>query len=144
MASTSKFSLGKDIQAVVNGPFGLIDLGNVISFESKPKYKATTSAVLDGPGIRISEPDGHDVTITVDRTNRAIDDLVAAVEANYWAAGGTITLGTAYRYVTERDGTQTAHEFIDCDFQFDLGSWKSESTVPLKISFYARFMRTVG
>ncbi|MCB8881706.1 hypothetical protein ACELLULO517_15770 [Acidisoma cellulosilytica] len=144
MASSTKFSIGKDISAVVVGPYGTIDLGNVIDFQSKPKYKATTSAVLDGPEIRISEPNGHDCTITIDRTKRNIDDLVAQIEAAYWAGGGFITLGSAYKYVTERDGTQSAWSFTDCDFQFDLGQWKSEQTVALKIEFFARYMQVIS
>jgi hypothetical protein len=144
MASTSKFTLGKDVQAVVVGPYGTVDLGNVTEFSSKPKYKEATSNVLDGPTYRLSEPDGHDCVISIDRTKRNIDDMVAQIEAAYWLAGGGITLGTAYRYVTEKDGTQSCFMFTDCDFQFDLGQFKAESAVPIKISFYARFMTKVS
>jgi hypothetical protein len=144
MASRKTYTLGKSIQMIVNGPGGQIDLGNVIDVTSKPKYKEATSAVLDGPSYRKSEPDGHDVTITVDRTSRNIDDLVAAVEAGYWGAGGDIYLGTSTRYVTESDGTQSVYLYQDCDFQFDMGAFKAQSSVPLKISFYARYITRVS
>jgi hypothetical protein len=144
MASKTRFNLGKNVSVVITGPFGEIDLGNVIDFTNKPKYKEATSDVLDGPEIRWSEPNGHDCVLTLDRTGRNIDDLVAAIEAAYWTANGGITLGTASRFVSELDGSTSNHMFTGCDFQFDLGQFKSMSTIPIKISFYARYMLTLS
>ncbi|MBB3175395.1 hypothetical protein FHR90_003250 [Endobacter medicaginis] len=142
--TTHTWSLGKDVSLVIVGPDGsTLDLPNVTAFTSKPSYKEVKSQVLNGPPIQRNVPDGWTGEVSFDRTSVAIDALIAVQEGSFWLAGGDVGVGTIYQYVTESNGSTSAFEYTECAMSFDTGSWKSDTTVEMKLKFYARYRNAI-
>lgn len=137
------FSVGRDCTLVLVGPFGRVDLPNVLSFDAKPQFADVKSDLLDGRQLRGKLPKGWNGTITLDRAGPGLDDLTALVELG-WFTTGTITNGTLYQYVAEPDGSTSTYQFDNVAFNLsDTGSWTGDAAVKQTITFEANRRRKV-
>src|ERR1700712_2844554 len=101
---SNQFSVGRDCQLVVMGPFGRVDLTHVTGFESRQVTAAVRIDRIDGVQLAAELPKGWDGYFELERGGSAADDFIARIEAAFHA-GSAVPMGTLYQYVAESDGS---------------------------------------
>jgi hypothetical protein len=137
MASSNTFSVGRDCQLVVMGPFGRVDLTHVTGFDSRQLTTAVRIDRIDGVQLGAELPKGWDGSFELERGSSAADDFIARLEASYYA-GGPIVPGTLYQYVQETDGSTSTYQYSGAVFKLSqAGSWRGDASVKQKLDFFA-------
>lgn len=135
--ATTTFSLGRDTQLVVIGPSGRIDLTHVTSFESRQMTHPIRVDRLDGSQLAAELPKGWEGSFEVERGNSAIDDFIAAAEAQFFQ-NGPAKPSTLYQYVSETDGSVSTYQYDGVVFKLAAaGQWKGDQSVKQKLDFFA-------
>ena len=137
------FSIGRDCQLVVMGPFGRIDLVHVTGFESRQITASVRVDRIDGVLLAAELPKGWDGAFDLERGSSAVDDFIAQVEADY-NNGTTDASGTLYQYIAEVDGSTSTYQFDNVNFKLaSAGMWKGDSSVKQKLEFFSSRRRRV-
>lgn len=115
----------------------IIATANVTDYDEKAEMTEIKSRPLSGLPIYGYIPEGWKGSFTADRTGRAFDDLVASMEASYYAGVAQLAM-TISRYVAEPDGTQSQYNMLGVVIKpEDLGTWKGDAKVSQKFSWAA-------
>lgn len=131
------FNTGRDVSIDVTGPNGIISIPLITDFESKQDVTQLKSAGLDGVTRHYNVPDGWSGSIGLDRANAAIDSLIDAYEAAYYA-GSSRVQGSITETVQEIDNTISQWRFVGVEFHCtNAGSWKKDSKVEPKLDWTA-------
>jgi len=137
------FTVGRDASAVLIAPNGsTITLPALTQISEKPQYKQVTSEPLDLPPERRYLPAGHEMTLSFDRVDGAVDNYFSQIEAGWWANGtsdgGTAPTGAMFVYVTNPDGSQSTHNYQGLSFGLtDGGTFTVDQVVKMEISGFA-------
>ena len=97
--SGNTFSVGRDCQVVVMGPYGRVDLTHVTGFESRQITASVRVDRIDGTHLGAELPKGWDGQFDLERGNSAAEDFIARLEADFYA-GRAPAPGTMYQYIT--------------------------------------------
>jgi hypothetical protein len=136
MASNT-FSVGRDCQLVVMGPFGRVDLTHVTGFESRQVTAPVRIDRIDGTQLAAELPKGWEGAFDLERGSSAADDFMAQVEAAF-LAGSTVPTGTLYQYVQETDGSVSTYQYDGVAFKFtQAGAWRGDQSVKQRLEFFA-------
>lgn len=136
MTSTA-FSVGRDCQLVVMGPFGRIDLTHVTGFEARQLTAPIRVDRIDGSQLAAEIPKGWDGQFDIERGSSAVDDFIAKIEAAY-VQGIAVPNGTLYQYVSEVDGSTSTYQFDSVVFKLtQSGQWRGDHSVKQRLDFYA-------
>ena len=92
MTSTN-FSVGRDCQLVVLGPYGRVDLTFVTAFDSRQLTAPVRVDCIDGTQIAAELPKGWEGHFELERGSPAADDFIAQAEAAFFA-GTAVPAGT--------------------------------------------------
>ncbi len=101
----NSFSIGRDCQLVVMGPFGRVDLTYVTGFESRQITQSVRLDRLDGVPMGAELPKGWEGSFEVERGTSAVDDFISAAEAAFFNVGA-LQAGTVYQYIAEVDAAE--------------------------------------
>jgi hypothetical protein len=135
--TSNVFSVGRDCQVVMMGPFGRVDLTHVSGFEARQVTQSVRVDRIDGYQMGVELPKGWEGSFDIERGDSAVDDVIAAAEQAYHS-GGRVPTGTLYQYVTEPDGSTSTYQFQDAVFRLTTaGQWKGDSSVKQKLEFFA-------
>ncbi|HEX3350108.1 MAG TPA: hypothetical protein VHS58_18620 [Acetobacteraceae bacterium] len=135
--TSNVFSVGRDCQLVVIGPFGRVDLTHVTGFESRQVTHPIRIDRIDGVQLAAELPKGWDGSFDLERGSSAAEDFIAAIEAAYFA-GSPVVPGTLYQYVQETDGSTSTYQYEGVVFKLaQAGQWKSDASVKQKLEFFA-------
>jgi hypothetical protein len=133
----NSFSIGRDCQLVVMGPFGRVDLTYVTGFESRQVTQSVRLDRLDGVPMGAELPRGWEGSFEVERGTSAVDDFIAATEAAFFNQG-SLPAGTVYQYIAEVDGSTSTYQYSGVVFKLaNSGSWRGDASVRQKLEFYA-------
>jgi hypothetical protein len=133
----NSFSIGRDCQLVVLGPFGRVDLTYVTGFESRQLTQSVRLDRLDGVPMGAELPKGWEGSFDVERGTSAVDDFIAATEQAFFAQGNLPT-GTVYQYVAEVDGSTSTYQYSGVVFKLvNAGTWRGDAAVKQKLEFFA-------
>ena len=136
MTSTN-FSVGRDCQLVVLGPFGRVDLTHVTSFESRQVTTPVRIDRIDGTQMAAELPKGWEGHFELERGSSMADDFIARAEEAYHA-GNPVPAGTLYQYVTETDGSTSTYQYDGTVFRLSqAGTWKGDASVKQRLEFFA-------
>lgn len=136
MASNT-FSVGRDCQLVLQGPFGRVDLSHVTGFESRQLTAPIRVDRIDGSQLAAELPKGWDGHFELERGGSTVDDFIARIEAAY-VAGGPIPSGTLYQYVQESDGSTSTYQYEGAVFKLTMaGQWRGDQSVKQRLDFFA-------
>ncbi len=136
MTSTN-FSVGRDCQLVVMGPYGRIDLTYVTAFDSRQLTAPVRIDRIDGTQMAAELPKGWEGHFEVERGSSAVDDFIAQAEAAFFA-GSAVPAGTLYQYVNETDGSTSTYQYTGAVFKLaQAGTWKGDSSVKQRLEFFA-------
>ena len=135
--ASNMFSVGRDCQLVLMGPYGRVDLSHVTGFESHQITAAVRVDRIDGVLLAAELPKGWDGTSDLERGSSAVDDFIAAVEAAFFA-GNAVPTGTLYQYVSEVDGSTSTYQYNNVVFKLpQAGAWRGDAAVKQRLEFYA-------
>ena len=141
--SINTFSVGRDCQLVLLGPFGRVDLTHVTGFESRQRTAAVRVDRIDGTQLGAELPKGWEGFFELERGSSAVDDLVAQMEATYHA-GGTVAVGSLFQYVNETDGSTSTYQYDGAVFKLSqAGSWRGDQSVKQRLEFFASTRRRI-
>jgi hypothetical protein len=137
------FSIGRDTQLVVMGPYGRVDLSHVTGFESRQITSPVRVSRLDGTQLAAELPKGWEGSFEVERGTSALDDFISVVEQNFYSGSGASS-GTMYQYITEVDSSVSTYQFDGVVFKLaSAGAWKGDSSVKQKLEFFATRKRRI-
>jgi hypothetical protein len=129
MPSTA-FSVGRDCQLVVMGPFGRLDLTHVTGFESRQLTAPIRVDRIDGSQLAAELPE-------LERGSSAVDDFIARTEQAY-VSGSAVPTGTLYQYVSEVDGSTSTYQYDQVVFKLtQAGQWRGDQSVKQRLDFFA-------
>jgi hypothetical protein len=133
----NSFSIGRDCQLVVMGPFGRVDLTYVTGFESRQITKSVRLDRLDGVPMGAELPKGWEGSFDVERGTSAVDDFISIAEQAFFSQG-SLPAGMVYQYVAEVDGSTSTYQYSGVVFRLaNSGSWRGDSSVKQKLEFFA-------
>lgn len=131
------FSVGRDCQIVLMGPFGRIDLTHVTSFESRQLTHPVRVERMDGVQLGAELPRGWEGHFDVERGSSAVDDFIARMEQIFFATG-QMAAGSLYQYVTEADGSTSTYQYDSVVFRLEsAGAWRGDGAVKQRLNFFA-------
>lgn len=134
---SNAFSVGRDCQLVVMGPFGRIDLSHVTGFESRQLTAPIRVDRIDGSQLAAELPKGWDGHFEIERGSSVVDDFIAKIEAAY-IAGTAVPTGTLYQYVQETDGSTSTYQYVSVVFKLSqAGLWRGDQSVKQRLDFFA-------
>ena len=135
--SATTFSIGRDTQVVVMGPFGRVDLTHVTGFESRQLTQSVRVTRLDGNQLATELPKGWEGSFDVERGSSTVDDFISQIENAYYSTG-PVASGTLYQYVNEPDGSTSTYQYNGVVFKLgNAGQWKGDASVKQKLEFFA-------
>jgi hypothetical protein len=141
--ASNNFSVGRDCQLVVMGPYGRIDLTHVTAFESRQMTQAVRVDRIDGSQLAAELPKGWDGHFELDRGGPAVDDFIARIEAAY-LSGRQVSGGTLYQYVSEADGSMSTYQYDGVVFKLShAGAWRGDQSVRQRLEFFASSRRRI-
>lgn len=141
--ASNEFSVGRDCQLVVMGPFGRVDLAHVTGFESRQQTASIRIDRIDGRQMAAELPKGWEGMFELERGSAAADDFVARIEAAY-AQGGAVPAGTLYQYISEPDGSTSTYQYDGAVFRFaQAGQWRGDASVRQRLEFFAAARRRI-
>jgi hypothetical protein len=135
------FSTGRDVSIILVGPFGRVDLANVVSFTAKQETAMIKVDRLDGVQLLAELPKGWSGTIEVERGNAAIDVFFGLMEAA-WIDGGIYTVSTLFQYVRDTNSVLNTYAYDNVGLKLDdAGDYKPDAAVRQRISWAANRRR---
>ena len=135
--ASNVFSVGRDCQLVVMGPFGRVDLSHVTAFDSRQKTAAVRVDRIDGMQLAAELPKGWEGHFELERGNSAVDDFIAKVEGAFFARQ-PVASGTVYQYVSEADGSISTFQYDGVVFKLaQAGTWRGDQSVKQRLEFFA-------
>lgn len=141
--ATNTFSVGRDCQLVVVGPFGRVDLRHVTGFDSRQLTAPVRVDRIDGTHLAAELPKGWEGSFELERGNSAVDDFIARSE-QLFNNGGAIPSGTLYQYVAEPDGSTSTYQYDGVVFKLaQAGNWRGDQSVKQRLEFFAATRRRV-
>jgi hypothetical protein len=141
--ANNTFSVGRDCQLVVMGPYGRVDLSHVTGFDARQVTSAIRVDRIDGRQIGAELPKGWDGQFELERGSSVVDDFIATLEAAYYN-GKMPAAGTLYQYVSESDGSVSTYQFDGVVFKLaQAGSWRGDQSVKQKLEFFASTRRRI-
>jgi hypothetical protein len=141
--SGNTFSVGRDCQVVVLGPYGRVDLAHVTGFESRQVTASVRVDRIDGSHLGAELPKGWEGQFDLERGNSEAEDFIARLEADFYA-GRTPAGGTMYQYIAESDGSTSTYQFDGTVFRLaQAGSWRGDASVKQRLEFFASTRRRV-
>jgi len=141
--TSNSFSVGRDCQLVVMGPFGRVDLTYVTAFESRQITAPVRIDRIDGVQMAAELPKGWDGYFELERGSSAADDFIAVMEVAF-LAGSAVPSGTLYQYVAETDGSTSTYQYDGVVFKLaQAGAWRGDQSVKQKLEFFASTRRRV-
>lgn len=141
--TSNTFSVGRDCQIVVMGPFGRVDLTHVTGFESRQRTATVRVDRIDGTQLGAELPKGWEGYFELERGSSAVDDLVAQIEANFHA-GAAVPSGSLFQYVNEPDGSTSTYQYDTVVFRLSqAGTWRGDQSVKQRLEFFASTRRRI-
>lgn len=137
------FSVGRDCQLVVMGPFGRVDLTHVTGFDCRQVTTAIRVDRIDGTQLAAELPKGWDGHFELERGSSTVDDFIARTEAAFHF-GSAVASGSLYQYVNETDGSTSTYQFDGVVFKLaQAGAWRGDASVKQRLEFFASTRRRV-
>ena len=143
MANAIDFNLGRDVQLVVQGPYGPVPLDNATKFDWKQDTFDVKWTGLDGKRHAIKPTEGWSGSFEVVRGSPALDEFFARQDLD-WFTSGTLQYSNIYVYINEKTGGRSDWQLEGVSLSFeDAGSFEGDKEVRQKVSFSAQQRKRV-
>lgn len=133
----NNFSVGRDITFSIILPSGTLALNGVTDYVAKGETSKLPHKGLDGKRKTGIVPDGWQITVKLDRQDPNVDNLIAQIEAAYFAGTNNAT-GSITESIQEVGGAVSQFQYADVSVDWgDTGNWKGDSLVSQSLTFFA-------
>jgi hypothetical protein len=137
------FSVGRDITLDVITPAGLLPVGLITQFTSKPEITDEKVKGLDGITRHVRFPDGWSGSFELKRQDNQLDHYFAQLEDDYYA-GMNEQPCTITETLVEPNGALSQYRYEGVLLKLDeAGDWEGDKTVKQKLSFVASRRRRI-
>ncbi|GGH14864.1 hypothetical protein GCM10007036_14450 [Alsobacter metallidurans] len=139
------FSVGRDIALDIfdANTRATIAINTITDFDRKQRTQRVEVKALNGVVSFLELPQGWEGSIGLERSDRVLDDFIAALEGAYYS-GGNVKTASITETITEPDGTVSQYRYEGCVFKLDdAGAWKGDSSVKQKLAWVASKRRKV-
>ncbi len=134
VGAPNAFNFGKDAVFTIVGPSGVVNYP-VTQGDYKQETKRIESRPLNSPPIFAEIPDGWSGSFAFDRVGRALDDLFANMEQNYWGSGQLFNFSVT-ETIQEVDGSISQYRFQNMAVKLESGGiFKGDQKVEMKLQF---------
>lgn len=131
------FTIGQDVQVVINGPFGEIELPNGTRFQCDEDNTLISVKKLSGSRASRIVFDCWKGQLTFARGDDAADQLAQSIQ-NASLAGNPVPDASITYQINELDGTQTRYQLTKVTLDpKSLGDFRADESVMQTISFQA-------
>lgn len=131
------FSVGRDCQVVVMGPYGRVDLTHVTGFDSRQLTASVRVDRIDGTHMGAELPKGWDGQFDLERGSSDAEDFIAKLEADFYA-GNMPATGTINQDIAEFYGSTSTYQFDGVVFKLSqAGAWRGDASVKQRLEFFA-------
>ncbi len=135
--TTNTFSVGRDCQIVLIGPYGRVDLSHVTAFECRQVTHPVRINRIDGIQLATELPRGWDGSFELERGSSIVEDFIAQLESGFYA-GAAFTTSTLYQYINELNGSTSTYQFQSAVFKLaHAGVWRGDTSVKQRLEFFA-------
>lgn len=133
------FSIGRDVSLdLVDPVLGPQSWSIRTGWESTPEYRELTSDGLDGETRRDAVPNGHRLTMRLDRRDASVENYFAAREAAYFN-GQVVPLVTITETIREIGGAVTQFRYTGISLRLTgSGSWGGTGPTTQTVEGFAR------
>jgi hypothetical protein len=136
-SGSNSFNIGRDTTLTLIGPFGLVTLVNVVSFDEQQETSQVGDTLLNGDHINAEIPMGWSGSFMVDRGSNDLDTLFGQIEAA-WFNNGTIANSTLYKKVIETNGSTSNYQYTNVALKLSNGgNAKGDAITQQSVSFRA-------
>jgi hypothetical protein len=134
---TTTFNLGRDVQVVLIGAAGRVDLTYVTGFRSHQMTEKVRVRPLGTVPLGADVPMGWEGDFTVERGDSGLDDLIAQIEQGFWS-GADLTTSTLYEYITEVDQSVGTYQYNGVTLTLsDAGEKTQSAPIRMTLEFFA-------
>ena len=138
------YTQGKDVSIDIMGPYGLISISKIMSFESKPVVQKETKTPLNGITDTLLTPQGWEGSFKVERTDSTLDDFWARWEDDYYN-GVLQNPATITETIKESSGNVSVYRYDTVVLHLtEAGSKEGLKTISQTMSFTAARRRKVA
>lgn len=141
--SNGVFSTGRDMTLVLAGPQGNIQLDNIKEFTEVQTVDEIQVKRMDGVVLLAALPQTWGGTIQLERAGPSLDETIGALESN-WFTSGVASVFQLYRYTIEPDNSTTTIAYDNVTLKADMGTWRSDASVPMKLEWKANRRRPIS
>jgi hypothetical protein len=134
---TTSFNLGRDVQLVLIGSAGRVDLTYVTGFKSHQMTEKVRVRPLGSVPLGADVPVGWEGDITLERGDSGVDDFFSAIEQGFWS-GADLANQTMYEYISEVDGSVSTYQYNGVSLTLsDAGDKSQNTSIKQTIEFFA-------
>lgn len=131
------FSVGRDITLDIITAQGLLQLGLLTQFTSKPEVTDEKIKGLDGITRHVRFPDGWSGSFELKRQDNRLDTYFTQLEEDYYA-GLNEQPATITETIVEPNGTLSQYRYEGVLLKLEeAGDWQGDKTIQQKLSFVA-------
>jgi hypothetical protein len=137
-------NVGKDVTWDVVTSAGLMTIDITTSFHAKPAYTEVSSKAVDGKTRKAYIPNGHDITIKLDRAGPDVEDFFTQAEADYFD-GLPLQSGSITETVQEPDGSVSQYRYEEVILKLDdTGERSGDKLIQMSIAGHATRKKQVA
>jgi hypothetical protein len=112
------FTVGRDINVVINGQGEGITLEGITDFNARPLTTTIKTKPLHGKPQHAYIPDGWEISIKIDRRDASVDDFWNSLENEYYN-GDNLPAGTIIVTISNSDGSISKYRYEDTVLKVD-------------------------
>lgn len=136
--ASNDFNTGRDVSLDIIDPVdGPIRFNIKTGWTSEPQFDDMNSKGLDGVPRNDNVPNGHRLTMDIDRADPRLDDFFARREAAYFN-GATVPLVTITETVKEISGAVSVYRYTGVALKQGPNTWRGNSPTTSRLEGMAR------
>lgn len=132
------FNIGRDVSLdIVDPVLGVQRFSIKTGWNSEPQYDEVNSKALDGLPRQDVIPNGHRLTMELDRSDPLVDNFFTTREAAYFN-GQEVPLCTVTETIKERGGAVSVFRYTGVALRQDASAWRGNTPTTQRITGMAR------
>jgi hypothetical protein len=136
--ATNGYSVGRDVTLAVQTPTGPVQFNKITNFQASMDFSVVRVKRIDGITDEVPFPEPWHGSFNIERADSVADDMIAALEAAYYAGTAGQSASTLTETIQEASGQVTQYVFYGVVFTgFDAGAWAGDATVKQVLKFTA-------
>lgn len=138
MSANGEFNIGRDVSIdIIDPQRGPIRFAIKTGWSATPDYDNPESKGLDGENRSMSIPNGHRLTMNLDRKDSSVEDYFADNEARYFN-NELLPNVSVTETIRERNGSISQYRYTDVSLTLGERTWRGNAATTMTVSGRAR------